>query len=208
VQVSSYWAYLPLQRLPLDESHPREGGPEWARLRREAEDVLLAAGAAVLHLPDFFGPQVHTSSLQQALGQALAGKPMDFLGSRDTERDYVYVPDAMRMALALSERDEAFGQRWIVPGSGAISASALADLCADLLGHDVKVRAAKPWMLRLLALLDADLRAFLPMAPQYAQPIRYDAAKLARLLGELRPTPYREALAATFAWLRAERGRS
>jgi len=203
VQVSSFWAYLPVRWLPLEESHPREGGPVWARLRREAEDVLLEAGAAVLHLPDFFGPEVHTSSLQQALEQALAGRPMDFLGSREDEREYVYVPDAMRTALAISARDEAFGERWIVPGSGPISASALAALCAELLGRPVKVRAAPPWLLRLLALWKPDLRDFLPMAPHYAQPIRYDATKLAGLLGEQRPTAYRAAFAATFEWLRA-----
>jgi len=41
IQVSSYWAYLPLQRSPLNETHPRSGGPEWVRWRREAEDLVL-----------------------------------------------------------------------------------------------------------------------------------------------------------------------
>ena len=37
IQVSSYWAYLPLQRSPLNEAHPRSGGPDWVRWRRDAE---------------------------------------------------------------------------------------------------------------------------------------------------------------------------
>jgi uncharacterized protein YbjT (DUF2867 family) len=65
IQVSSYWAYLPLQRSLLNEAHPRSGGPDWVRWRREAEDVLRDAGAAILHLPDFYGPDVHTSTAER-----------------------------------------------------------------------------------------------------------------------------------------------
>ena len=56
VQVSSYWAYYPQVRTEMNEDHPRSGGPPWVRYRREAEDVLRDAGAAILHLPDFYGP--------------------------------------------------------------------------------------------------------------------------------------------------------
>jgi nucleoside-diphosphate-sugar epimerase len=74
VQVSSYWAYYPQVRSEMNESHPRIGGPPWVRYRREAEDVLCAAGAAILHLPDFYGRRVHVSTLQNALNEAASGK--------------------------------------------------------------------------------------------------------------------------------------
>ncbi len=66
VQVSSYWAYFPQVRKVMNEDHPRSGGPAWVRQRREAEDILLDAGAAILHLPDFYGPHVHVSTFQNA----------------------------------------------------------------------------------------------------------------------------------------------
>jgi len=59
IQVSSYWAYYPQVQTQMNESHPRRGGPPWVRNRREAEDALFDAGAAILHLPDFYGPRVH-----------------------------------------------------------------------------------------------------------------------------------------------------
>jgi hypothetical protein len=46
------------------------------RFRREPEDILLDAGAAVVNLPDFHGPEVHVNTLQQALVEAVAGKRM------------------------------------------------------------------------------------------------------------------------------------
>jgi len=77
------------------------------RYRREAEDVLCAAGAAILHLPDFYGPRVHVSTLQNALNEAASGKTVNWLGRTDVQREYIYVPDAMRIAVEVGARTEA-----------------------------------------------------------------------------------------------------
>src|SRR5690606_15977852 len=110
VLVSSYWSFMPLVGNPLNEDHPRQGGPEWARDRRTAEDTLREAGAAVVHLPDFYGPHVHTSTLQQPLMEAAAAKTMRWIGSTDTEREYAFVPDAVETIAALAAHDEAYGE--------------------------------------------------------------------------------------------------
>ena len=202
LQVSSYWPFLPIRTLPLTERHPREGGHAYIRLRREAEDILRDAGAAIVHLLDFFGPHVHTSSIQLPLQEAAAGKAMDWIGSADTKRDYAYVPDAMRTVAEIAQRDGAYGGSWLIPGSGPISARRIAEIAGDHLGREVKLRAAPPWMLRLLAVADSDLRTFLPMVPHYAKPMNIDASKLAQLLGALPPTtPHETAIPATLDWI-------
>jgi len=204
LQVSSYWADLPPRAPRIDESHPREGGSAYVRARRAAEDVMLAAGAAVVHLPDFFGPHVHASSLQQPLIDAAAGKPMQGLGSADLEREYAYVPDAMRMVADLLARDEAYGRAWIVPGSGPLSLRRAAAIASRHLGRPVAVRAAPAWLAKALSLVSADLRALRPVIDDYAQPIAFDARRLAALLGDLATTPYEEAIPATLDALRRE----
>ena len=57
-----------------------------------------------MHLPDFYGPYVHVSTLQNALNEAASGKTVNWLGSADTQREYIYVPDAMRIAAAVGAR--------------------------------------------------------------------------------------------------------
>jgi hypothetical protein len=52
-------------------------------------------------LPDFYGPSVHVSTLQNALNEAASGKTVNWLGRADTQREYIYVPDAMRIAAAV-----------------------------------------------------------------------------------------------------------
>ena len=95
--MSSYWAYLPLRTSPLNEAHPRSGGPDWVHWRRGAEDALRDAGAAILHLRDFYRPNVHTSTLQSPLAEAAAGKTMNWIGAADTAREHVLVSDAMEI---------------------------------------------------------------------------------------------------------------
>jgi nucleoside-diphosphate-sugar epimerase len=201
--VSSFWAYLPISQLPVNEEHPRRGGVDLVHWRREAEDILQDAGAAIINLPDFYGPHVHSSALQQPLQEAVEGKPMHWIGSAKTAREYVFVPDAMRTVAQLATRPEAYGERWIVPGAGPLTANDTAEIASNHLGRKVKVRAAGPVMLRIASLLVKPLRPFMPMVPYYVQPIAFDGSKLEALLGEQPVTPYTEGIGVTLDWLRS-----
>ncbi len=207
VQVSSYWSYAPLRCERLDESHPREGGPAPIRARREAEDVLLDAGAVIAQLPDFYGPRVHVSTLQNALREAAAGKMTNWVGRLDTSREYTYVPDAMRVVADLAIEDAAFGQRFLVPGSGTITPREICRIAGAHLGRTVKARGAGLWTLRLIALFAKDLREFLPMVPTYLRPLAFDASKLRALLGELPATSYDTAIPFTLDAITRESSR-
>ena len=204
LQVSSYWSFIPVSSLPVREDSPRTGGPLWAQYRREAENILAAAGAAVVHLPDFFGPGVHTSTLQLPLKDAVAGKPMNWIGGADVERDYVFVPDAMRSVCRLISYAEAYGERWLIPGSGPISAHEIARVVSQILSRPIKVRAAGPLLLGLVSLFQRDLRGFMQLVPTYVQPIRYDTSKLERLLGPAQPLGYEQALRQTLDAISAQ----
>ncbi len=206
LQVSSYWSFLPTHLECIDESSPRRGDHPWYTPRRAAEDVFLAAGAAVVHLPDFFGPHVHTSSVQLPLQEALAGSPIRCLGRAATARESGYVPDLMRTVADLLHHDEAYGTDWGAPGSGTLTPARLAELAGGHLGRTIPVRAAPPWMLRLMALFSAEVRAILPMVDHYSRPVRYDCTKLESLLGEIPRTPFEVAIPSTLEWLAATTG--
>jgi nucleoside-diphosphate-sugar epimerase len=201
VQVSSYWAYYPQVRTEMNESHPRIGGPPWVRYRREAEDVLCAAGAAILHLPDFYGPDVHVSTLQNALNEAASGKTVNWLGRTDVQREYIYVPDAMRIAVEIGARTEALGEHWCLPGSGPLSGRQVADVAGRYLGRQVKLRLAGMTTLRIVGLFNKDLRGLLQVAPDYMKPVRYDVHKLQGLLGPQQMTSYNAGIGDTLAWI-------
>ena len=201
LQISSYWSYYPQARAQMNETHPRRGGPRWVEWRREAEDILFAAGAAILHLPDFYGPDVHVSTLQNALTEAAQNRTVNWLGKPATPREYVYVPDAMRIAAELGRRKEAYGAHWCLPGSGPLTGRDVADIAGRHLGRTVKLRGAGLTMLRLVSLFNKDLRGQMQVAPEYMKPVRYDASKLTGLLGPQPMTSYEDGIAATLDWL-------
>ena len=190
--------------LPLGEGHPRRNGPIWSQHRRKADDILEQAGAIVLNLPDFFGPMVGGSVLQDALASAVQGKLMSWMGSKLVEREHVFLPDAMRLASEVAGHESACGRRWIVPGSGPISAKAIQEIVSEHLGRDVKLRTGGPFLLRLNSFFNRSLRDFMPMVPHYIKPISYDGSRLRELLGEVRITPYEQAIGETLDWLQSD----
>lgn len=208
VHISSYWAYIPIQRTPVSEIHPRTGGPLPVRLRRQAEEILREAGAAIVNLPDFYGPEVHTSTLQRALAEAVAGKTIHWIGSPETAREYVFVPDAMKAVTELAFCEQAYGERWIVPGPSPITFRRVMEIAASSLGRQSKIRAAGPLALRILSLFVSELRSFLPLVPAYVAPISYDGSKIRALLGDVPTTPYEVAIPRTLEWLAAQAGRA
>jgi nucleoside-diphosphate-sugar epimerase len=201
VQVSSYWSYYPQAHAEMNEAHPRRGGPPWVVWRRDAEDILFAAGAAILHLPDFYGPHAHVSTLQNALLEAAEGKTVNWIGKPITPREYVYVPDAMRIAAEIGRKSEAFGAHWGLPGSGPVSGRGVADIAGRYLNRQVKVRGAGMMTLRMVSLFNKELRGFMQVVPDYMKPVRYDASKLMALLGPQQMTPYEAGIGATLDWL-------
>ncbi len=201
LQVSSFWSYLPADEPTVNEGSRRQGGNHYIRMRREAEDIVTAAGGAVLQLPDFFGPEVRTSSFQRLLEEAVRGDTVSWIGSPDIDRDYAYVPDAMRVAADLAGRAEAYGSRWVLGGSGALSARRAVEIAEGHLGKKLKMRAAPPWVLKIMSLFSTELRSFMPMVPHYAQPIAYDEARLAELIGPIERTVYAAAIPETLDWI-------
>lgn len=205
LKISSYWSFFPHRGEVVDESHPRSGGHDWFRWRRQAEDILLDAGALVVHLPDFFGPEVHTSAVQMALEEAVDGKVVSAIGAPDTGREVVYVPDAMRVVADLAGRPEGYGTDWALPGNGVASPQRLAEIAGEHLGRSVRVRSVPPWVLRLLAVAVPSLRPVAPLAPHYAKPVRYDTSKLEGLLGPVELSPLAETIRTTLDWILAQR---
>jgi len=175
----------------LNESHPRSGGPPWVRYRREAEDVLCEAGAAILHLPDFYGPYVHVSTLQNALNEAASGKTVNWLGSADTQREYIYVPDAMRIAAAVGARTKASAQR---STSGRDRRALSREAGQAALGRDDDAANCK-------SVQQGFARAAAGCPRLYEKPVNYDERKLLRLLGPQRMTSYADGIGNTLAWI-------
>ncbi|HEX5419656.1 MAG TPA: NAD-dependent epimerase/dehydratase family protein, partial [Gammaproteobacteria bacterium] len=204
VHVSSYWSFLPLVGTPMNEDHPRQGGTPWMQARRAAEDILREAGAAIANLPDFYGPGVHTSTLQQALVDAAHGRTINWIGAKDTERAYCYLPDAAVSLVSLAESDEAYGEHWLIPTAGPLSGRRVAEIASRAQAAKIKLRSGGLTALRLFSLVNPPLRPFMQIVPEYVRPISFETVKIEHLLGPQQVTAYEEGIKQTIEWLGAE----
>jgi len=199
--VTSYWSYGPGDACPMPEDRPLAPGSEKARIRREQEEALLQAGAAVARLPDFYGPGAEISLLNDGLKALAAGKSVFWAGDPDAPRDFSFIPDTGRLLCDLAERSSAYGQPWNVPGSGPEPPRKILEQAAALRSTRLKLRRASRWMLDLAGLFRPDIRGFRDLLPLYERPVILDDTRIRRLLAEIHLTPYEEGIRRTFLWL-------
>ena len=128
---------------------------------------------------------------------------MRWIGAADTAHEYVFVPDAVRIAAKLATHERGYGQRWILPGAGPITGQQVAAIVTRNLGRPVRLRTAGVAMLRIFSLFNTTLRGFMQLAPEYVKPITFDSTKLEGLIGKPAMTSYEEAIAETLQWLAA-----
>ncbi|MGD2155139.1 MAG: NAD(P)H-binding protein [Gemmatimonadales bacterium] len=200
VLVTSYWSYGPGDDAPMSEDRALAPGSQAARVRREQEDVMLAAGACVARLPDFFGPGAEISPVNDALRSVHAGKSALWPGDPDAPRDLIFIPDVGRLLCDLARRAEAYGQAWNVPGSGVQPPRATLELAARIASARLKLRRGRRWMLAAAGIFNRELRAFKDVLPLYERPAILDVTRFRGLLKDVVTTSYEEAIRRTFAW--------
>lgn len=198
----------------VTEDHPRNPPTFKGRMRKEQEDMLLAADAAgkikatVLRLPDFYGPGVEGSFLHNLFKAVANGKTADMVGPIDTPHEFVFVPDVGPVTLALAEKPEAYGRGWNFAGPGVVTQRQLAEEAFAMAGRKPKIRVVGKLGLRAIGLFQPFMRELVEMHYLQTTPVLMDDSALVNLLGEVRKTPYAEGVRLTLESYRAANGRA
>jgi nucleoside-diphosphate-sugar epimerase len=182
----------------LSEEHPRNPPTFKGKMRKEQEDMLLAAHAAgeiqatVLRLPDFYGPSVESSLLDGMFKAVASGKTADMVGPIDTPHEFVFVPDVGPVVLALAEKPEACGRWWNLAGAGVTSQRQMAEQAFALVGRKPKVRVVGKLGLRLIGLFQPFMKELVEMHYLQTTPVLMDDSALMGLLSDVHKTSYAE----------------
>lgn len=194
------------------EDHPREPNTFKGRMRKEQEDLVLAADAdaggrgrirtTILRLPDFYGPHVERSLVADLFRAALAGGRAKLIAPLDTPHEFVFVPDVGPVVTALAAEPRAYGRIWHLGGAGTITQRDLAARVYAACGRAPRILAAGKTMLRLAGLFDPIMRELVEMNYLMRTPVIIDDTALHGLLGAIRKTSYDEGIARTLAEMR------
>jgi nucleoside-diphosphate-sugar epimerase len=210
--VSSVYGYGVPQSEPVSETHPREPQTRKGRLRKEQEDIALAAHSPdglqtlLLRLPDFFGPHAELSLADLIFRGALENKTANWIGSLDLPHEFVFVPDVGPVLADLIAREDSFGQAWNFGGPGTITGREFATEVYGLTGQSPRIRGIAAWMLTLGGLFNSLLRELVELHYLGTTPVILDDTKLHKHLGAVRKTPYREGIRQTMNWYKSNAG--
>ncbi len=208
VVISSVYSYGAPQSARVAEDHPRNPTTRKGRFRKDQEDIAMAAHAAgeleviVLHLPDFLGPHARASFSTTLFEAALANKTANWLGNPKLKHEFVFVPDVAPVVADLLGRDDVWGERYNLAGSGLIEGEDLMRRIYVAACRRPRYRVAGKGMLRMLGLFNPLMRELVEMQYLMETPVFLDDARLEGKLGPIRRTPYANAITATIAWLR------
>lgn len=206
VLIATVYPYGVPHTRTVREDHPREPKTFKGRMRKEQEDVLLAAHArgeieaTILRLPDFYGPNVHSSLVWDVFPAALANRRANLIGPVDTAHQFVYVPDIGPVAAALAQEPRAYGHTWHFAGSGTITQREFARRVFAQAGHpEPKMLVVNKPLLRLMGLFNPLMRELVEMNYLQTQPVIMDDSALRALLPAVHATPYDAGIAQALA---------
>jgi nucleoside-diphosphate-sugar epimerase len=209
LHLSTVYPYGMPERSPVDESHPRRPHTFKGKMRKEQEDLVLAAHGragmrtAVLRPPDFYGPTSELSFVRAVFDAALHGGTANVIGPVDTPHEFIFVPDLAATIWSLSNNEEAYGSAWNVAGPGTITTRRFAELVFASAGQRPKLRVAGKMTLRLLGIFNPFLREVAEMHYLWTNPVVLDDGRLRTLLPDLKKTPYEDGIEQTLRALRA-----
>lgn len=198
--IGTVYPYGLPQSSPIREDHPRQPHTFKGRMRKAQEDLLMQAHeegrirAAVLRLPDFYGPGVDASFLHGAIKAAAQGGTADMIGPLDRPHEFVFVPDVGPVVARLVSTPAAFGKVWHLAGAGVTTQQALVAEMERQTGRKLKKRVAGKTMLRLIGLFNPFMRELVEMHYLLTQPVIMDDTALQQLIGPIKKTPYAEGI--------------
>lgn len=207
--LSSNWSYGSPQGERIDETHPRSPTTVKGNIRREQEDLVIAAhvpgkfATAVLRMADLYGPRVEASHIWSAFQAARKGTIAQVLGPIDRPHEFVFVPDAVAITARLLTTDAAWdgptAQVWNLAGPAVTTIRDMVELVFATEGKPPQYKVPGKLLMRFVRSMNPYIRELHEMQYLLEQPVLLDDSKLQSLLGDLSKTSYAEGIRQTLA---------
>ncbi len=207
--LSSVWSYGRPQTERVAESHPRAAGTVKGKIRRDQEDLVLAAhvpgvfATGVLHMADLYGPLVEASHLWSSFQAAKNGGDAQMLPPIDRPHEFVFVHDAAATIVRLLDTDAAWkgpeAQRWNLGGAGVTSIEEMMGNIFKAAGKPARPKLPTRFRLGYVRAVNPYIRELGELQYLQETSLLLDDTKLSMALGGLRKTSYEEGIRETLA---------
>lgn len=182
---------MPHQTEQSKVAPPSKKGVVRAGLVKQLE-AAMAAGlpALIARAPDFYGPGIKTSMLQETVYANLKkGKKAMLLGPPHVKHNYIFTPDAGAATALLGNTADAYGQTWHLPASEVMTGRKWVELFAQALNVTPRYTQLPAFFLKLGGLFNPMLREVPEMLYQSKQDYFFESTKFAQRFPQFKATP-------------------
>ena len=195
VFVDGVYPYGKATKMFVDEEHSKIPHTKKGKIKLELENLILSdqwknANPLITRLPDYYGP---SSNLNSYLGMTILniskGRISSYIGSLNTPREYIYLPDAAKMIVELANNSKAYRQNWNIPGN-IITGKRLVQLAQGTVGVKKPVFPLLKTTIKLMGWFSPIMREMVEMSYLTETPIFLDGSKYKQQIGPIIQTPF------------------
>lgn len=205
------WMYGRVEE-PMTEATPVRPVSDRGVLRAWLAEMVLAAHArgqcrtVIGRAGELYGPLVESLLGAALFRNALAGRPLRWVGDLDQPLTPTFIGDFARVLAALGDPDDVLdgdlGRVWHVPHPTPTTGRELVDTLRRQAGSRAPVLAVGSGAARALGLVWPLARQGAELVYQFEMPFVVDGSAFSRHVGGFTPTSYETGIARTLAWYR------
>lgn len=199
----------------VNEAHPRNPCSRKGALRVQLEEMFMDSSrnkevpTAIVRFPDFYGPNASgpSSITGNIFNAALHGGTARWYGDLDALHEFIFIQDAGKAMVMASEREEAYGQDFNVPGPEPIPTKEWIGLVFKEAGTPPKMKGTSRATMRTYGMFNKMAKEFAEMQYLTQEPLILDGTKFMKFFGRKYPTrSYAEGIRETLAWMKTQHG--
>ncbi|AEV94411.1 NAD-dependent epimerase/dehydratase family protein [Pediococcus claussenii] len=175
-------------------------------VKKELNDLIFdskykSLKPILLRLPDYYGPTMRESSYLGPTVLNIAQRQFAmYVGPKKLQREYVYLPDAAKMAVTIASASNTGNQSWNIPGQ--IISGTLFIKIAKRLAHDhLPVITLNKNIIKIIGPWQPNVAEISEMYYLTQRPIYLSHTKYEKRFGPIPDTPFEQGLRTTITAL-------
>lgn len=192
----------------VTEDHLRNPCSRKGMIRVQLEDMFVESSrkgevpTVIVRFPDYYGP--NASSITDGIFRAaVAGGTARWFGDLDVTHEFIFISDAAKAMIMASERADAYGQDFNVPGPQPISVRQWISLVFKEVGREPRMKGTSRVTMRIFGLFNKMAREFVEMQYLTEEPLILDGSKFTKFFGTKYPTTeYAEGIKRNLTWMK------
>jgi nucleoside-diphosphate-sugar epimerase len=199
------------QDAPLQtEATPFAASGKKGVAKKEAAELLLKAmeqgeiRGTICRAPEFYGPGKTKSITNTMIFENLQkGRKPQVLLDDKLLRTLIYTPDASKATALIGNTPDAYQQSWHLPcDDSRLTYERFMKEISHALGREIQYDILKPYMLKIAAWFNSNIKETLELLPRYTIDNIFDSTKFKTRFPDFRVTTYQDGIRAVLADLK------